>query len=104
MNSPNTATLLYKNAVLRAYGIVPMEDCFPSSVHLKKSQSTVKIDHFALLRCEEITKCKSVEETLSADKLEIPLTMEQPSQNCRKEKKRLNITKKDVLEAYGISF
>ena len=102
MNSPNTATVSCENAVLRAYGIVPMENFFPSSVHLKKNQSSVRIDHFALLRCEEITKCKIAEETLSADDIEIPLTMEQPSLNCQKE--RLNVTKKHVLEAYGISF
>lgn len=104
MNSPSTATLLYKNAVLRAYDIVPMEDCFPSPVYLRKNQTTAKIDHFALLRREETTKYKSGEDTLSADEIEIPLTMEQTSQNRRKDKKRLNITKKDVLEAYGISF
>ena len=64
----------------------------------------MKIDHFALLRREEITKCKIAEETLSADDIEIPLTMEQPTLICQTDKKRLNVTKKDVLEAYGISF
>lgn len=101
------ATIQYKNAVLKAYGIVPVEVCFPgsfnSSVHLKRKQSTLQINHFALPQRRQTKKHKSGEEhSLSADETHFPLNMEQPSHGCRTEKERKRSAENDVLKAYGI--
>lgn len=106
MNSSNMATAQYKNAVLKAYGIVPVKDCFSSScnnsVHLKRNQSTLKTNHFALSQRRKTTNHKSDGDSLSEDKTHIPLNMEQPSNSYSTDRKRLEITKNDVLKAHGI--
>ena len=106
MNSSNAATVQYKNAVLQAYGFVPMEDYFPSfcssSVYIKRNQTTLKINHFALPRREETTNNESEEDSSSAEETDIPLTMKQTSHGRHTKKQRSKITKKDVLKAHGI--
>lgn len=106
MNSSNAAAVQYKNAVLKAYGFVPIEDYFPSScsssVYKKRSQITPKINNLALPRREETTNNESEEDSSSAEETEIPLTMKQPSHGRQTEKQRSKITKKDVLKAHGI--
>lgn len=100
-------TVQHKNAVLKAYGIVPMKDFFSGScngsVHLKRNQSTLKINHFALPQRRKTTKHKSGEENLmSADETQFLLTMGQPLHGCRKEKEWIRSAENDVLKAYGI--
>lgn len=107
MDSSNIATAQYENAVLKAYGIVPMKHSFPgscnSSVYLKRNQSTLQINHFALSQRKKTTEHESREEhSLSVDETQFLLTMEQTSLNCPADDKGLKITKDDVLKAHGI--
>lgn len=109
MDSSIMATVQYKSAVLKAYGIVPMTDCFPnscnSSVHLKRNQSTLPIYHFALSRRTETEKHESGEEnSTNADETQIPsVTMKQHTRSFPTDNtERMKITKNDVLKAHGI--
>ena len=100
-------TVQYINAVLEAYGIVPMKDRFSSScsrsVRFKQSQSTVQNNHYDLPRLRETAKHKSEEEpSMNAKETQIPLTMQQPSHSCPTDKLRAKSAKNDVLKAYGI--
>ena len=100
----DTAIVQYENAVLEAYGIVPMKDCFPSpysrSLRFKRSQSTLQINQFGLPHRRETANHEGRDEldAINTNETQIPLTMEQPSHSCPTE----NIAKNDVLKAYGI--
>lgn len=107
MNSSNAATVQYKNSVLKAYGIVPMEDGFlisrSSSIHLKRDQTRPKINQIALSRSGKTASLQTGEFSMSADeKTQIPFTMKRPSHSHDTQKQRPKITKKDVLKAHGI--
>ena len=101
----DTATVQYENAVLEAYGIVPMKDCFPSpcsrSLCFKRGKSSLQINHFGLSRRRETANHESEEEdSMNAKETQIPLTkeQEQPLHSCATEKSAKN----DVFKAYGI--
>ena len=90
------ATTHYENAVLEAYGFMPVKENFSSfyhsAAHLPLVSSMLHLNEFGLAREEE---------SMRADETQ---TREQRSHCCRQltEKERPQITKRDVLKAHGI--
>ena len=90
------ATTQYENAVLKAYGIMPVKKHFPSFCHnafqLRLIHSMLHLNDLGLAREEDSMKTDETQ------------TNEQRSHCCRQltEKERSQITKRDVLKAHGI--
>ena len=90
------AATQYENAVLEAYGFMPVKENFASfchnAVHLPLILSMLHLNDFGLAREED---------SMKADETQ---TKEQRSHCCRQltEKERPQITKRDVLKAHGI--
>ena len=90
------ATTHYENAVLEAYGFMPVKENFSSfyhsAAHLPLVSSMLHLNEFGLAREEE---------SMRADETQ---TREQRSHCCCQltEKERPQITKRDVLKAHGI--
>ena len=91
------ATTQYENAVLQAYGFMPVKENFPSlchsAVHVTLIPSMLHLNSaFGLAREEDSIKANETQ------------TREQLSHCCHQltEKERSKITKRDVLKAHGI--
>ena len=90
------ATTQYENAVLQAYGFMPVKENFPnfchSAFHLPLVPSMLQLNDLGLAREEDSMKAAETQ------------TKEQRSNRCRQltEKERSQITKRDVLKAHGI--
>ena len=90
------ATTQYENAVLQAYGFMPVKENFPrfchSAVHLPLVPSMLHLNDFGLVREQASMKAEKTQ------------TREQRSHCCRQltEKERSKITKRDVFNAHGI--
>ena len=90
------ATTQYENAVLQAYGFMPVKENLPSfchsAFHLPLLPSMLQLNDLELAREEDSMKAAKTQ------------TKEQRSHRYRQltEKERSQITKRDVLKAHGI--